>query len=124
MTLIFCVRDGISIPPSPCGGLNILAGKRDLNDHLGSFALRNESERSAQHRRSFSHALNPEAVRRDSHGLGVKATSVIDYRHFNSSAQPGKTNADSSGSSMSGNISQRFLENAIQSGLDSWRQVA
>src|SRR5208283_1297085 len=73
---------------------------------------------------SLSHTLKPQALRGDSHGFSVKATSVIDYCYLQSRGQTGESNADRLGSGMSGYVGQGFLENAIQRDLDCWRQVA
>ena len=89
-----------------------------MDQNPGSLALRSKTNRSAQHSRSLSHTLNPQAVRRDSDGLSVKATSIIDYFHFHGRGQMGESNADRLGSRMSGYVGQGFLENSIQGDLN------
>jgi hypothetical protein len=118
MTLILCVRAGISSAPRTLQGLQVLVGKWDLHQNLGSLALMNETDRSSQHCRSLSHTLNPEAMRGDGHGLGVKAASVIDYFYLHRLGRTGESNTDRLGSRMSGCVGQGFLENAIQRDLD------
>src|ERR1019366_5305248 len=113
MTLILCVRASISATPPPRRGLEVLTGKWDLHQNLGPLALGCETNAPAQHCRSLSHTLNPQAVRRNGHGLRVKATSVIANCYLQSRGQTGEPNPDGLGSRMPGNVGQGFLENTI-----------
>src|SRR5580658_8869899 len=100
MTLILCIRTRISAVPPPHQGPEVLTGKWDLHQNLGSLALKSETQRSAQHCRSLSHTLNSQAVRGNSHGLSVKTTSVIDDCHLQNRGQTGEPDADRLGSRM------------------------
>src|SRR5579863_533127 len=95
-----------------------------MHQNLGPSFLGCETQRSPQHRRPFSHTLNPQAVRGDSHGFSVKATSIVDYCYLQSCGQTGEPNADRLSSGMPGYVGQGFLENAIQRDLNCWWQVA
>lgn len=101
----------------------MLVRKRDLDQDSGSLALRNEIDRSTQHRCALPHAVNSQAVRGNSRGLGIKAASIVHNRYLDSRAQWFKLNADRLCARVPGNIRQGFLQNAIQSNLHSRRQV-
>src|SRR5579863_150851 len=118
MTLILRVRTAISGSLPIHTWPEILAGKWDLHQNLGSPALGSETNRSAQHCCSLSHALNAQAVGGDSHCLSVKAASVIDYRYLQCRGRTRRFNADFLGLRMSGYVGQGFLNNAIQPDLD------
>src|SRR5689334_7340772 len=113
MTLILWARAAISGTPPLQRRLEVLFGKGDSHQNLGPLATRCETDRSAQHCCSLPHTLNAQAVRGDSHGLSVKAASIINYRYLQSCGRTHEFNADGLGSRVSGDVGEGFLNNAI-----------
>src|SRR6185437_7120423 len=118
MTLIFELRAGISNAPSLPWAFGFLTRKWNLHHNPGSLAPGGKTDGSAQHCRPLAHALNPQAVRRDSNGLSIEATSIVDYGYLHRSGQMCESNADRLGSGMSGYVGQSFLQNPIQGDLN------